>query len=217
MTEPKRKDGHVMGFFDIFKKNSKKVSFDANASISPEGVGVNEPDHSELSSPTAFFAKCTMAFHEYAQAHGYAHRGVVFIPELIALGQKAVLAYLQDPFLTFEYSSDHDTYYYIINSFAFQTGIAYGAAWHQSYTDLENGLADQMIQDGPWEYVEPLFRDDLAMTKEQFEQFGRGLYEVWKTQHEPYWVLNDPRQYTLNATLASFQLGVSMILEKFGY
>ena len=206
-----------MGFFDFFKKNSKKVFFDANTSLSPEGVGVNVPDHSELNSPTAFYTECTAAYHEYAKNQGYANKGVIFIPELIPLGQRAVLAYLQDPFLTFEYSSDHDTYYYVINSFAFQTGIAYGAAWHQSYADLESGLADQMIQDGPWEYVEPLFRDDLAMTREQFEQFGRGLYEAWKTQHEPYWALNDPRQYTMNATLASFQLGVSMILEKYGY
>jgi hypothetical protein len=49
------------------------------------------------------------------------------------------------------------------------------------------------------------------------EQFGQKLYAEWKTQHEPYWALNDPRQYTFNATLASFQLGVSMILEKLGY
>lgn len=206
-----------MGFFDKFKKNSKKVSFDANASIPPEGAKVNYRDNSGISSPTAFYTECTMAYHEYAKAQGYANKGLIFIPELIPLGQKAVLAYLQDPFLTFEYSSTPDTYYYVINSFAFQTGIIYGAAWHESYATLKGGFDNKVIKDGPWEHVEPLFKKDLEMTKEQFEQFGQKLYAEWKTQHEPYWALNDPRQYTFNATLASFQLGVSMILEKLGY
>ena len=125
-----------MGFFDKFKKNSKKVSYDANASIPPEGAKVNHRDNSGISSPTAFYTECTMAYHEYAKTQGYANKGLIFIPELIPLGQKAVLAYLQDPFLTFEYSSAPDTYYYVINSFAFQTGIIYGAAWHESYATL---------------------------------------------------------------------------------
>ena len=82
---------------------------------------------------------------------------------------------------------------------------------------MKGGFVNKIIKDGPWEHVEPLFKKDLEMTKEQFEQFGQKLYAEWKTQHEPYWALNDPRQYTFNATLASFQLGVSMILEKRGY
>ena len=154
---------------------------------------------------------------EYAKAQGYANKGLIFIPELIPLGQKAVLAYLQDPFITFEYSSAPDTYYYVVNSFAFQTGIIYGAAWHESYSALTGGFADKVIKDGPWEHVEPLFKKDLEMSKEEFERFGQELYTLWKNQHEAYWKLNDPRQYTFNATLASFQLGVSMILEKLGY
>ena len=206
-----------MGFFDKFKKNGKKVSFDANASIPPEGAKVNYRDNSGISSPTAFYTECTMAYHEYAKTQGYAHKGLIFIPELIPLGQKAVLAYLQDPFLTFEYSSTPDTYYYVINSFAFQTGIIYGATWHESYATLKGGFDNKVIKDGPWEHVEPLFKKDLEMSKEEFERFGQELYALWKNQHEAYWKLNDPRQYTFNAMLASFQLGVSMILEKLGY
>ena len=133
-----------MGFFDVFKKN-KKVSYDANASIPPEGAKVNYRDNSGISSPTAFYTECTVAYHDYAQTKGYAGKGLIFIPELIPLGQKAVLAYLQDPFLTFEYSSAPDTYYYVINSFAFQTGIIYGAAWHESYSALKGGFAEKVL------------------------------------------------------------------------
>ena len=47
--------------------------------------------------------------------------------------------------------------------------------------------------------------------------FYRVIYERWAKKHEPYWKLKDCRDYTFNATLAAYQLGVSMILEKCGY
>ena len=39
------------------------------------------------------------------------------------------------------------------------------------------------------------------------------IFEKWIAIHEPYWKLADPRDYTFKAMLASYQLGVSMILE----
>lgn len=35
--------------------------------------------------------------------------------------------------------------------------------------------------------------------------------------HEPYWKLEDPRKHTMAAMLAAYQLGISMVLEKYGY
>ena len=43
------------------------------------------------------------------------------------------------------------------------------------------------------------------------------IFDKWMELHEPYWKLADPRQYTFDATLAAYQLGVSVILEKYGY
>ena len=47
--------------------------------------------------------------------------------------------------------------------------------------------------------------------------FYRSIFDLWLKMHEPYWDLKDPREYTFKAMLAAYQLGISMILVKFGY
>lgn len=58
----------------------------------------------------------------------------------------------------------------------------------------------------------------LGLTDNEKENaFYRVIFERWMAMHEPYWKLSDPRDYTFKAMVAAYQLGVSMILEKYGY
>ena len=145
-----------------------------------------------------------------------ATNGLIFIPELLSLGNEAILAYLQDRFFSIEYANDPTTYYYVINSFAFQTGIVYAAMWHTNYAELKESKAKEVVANGAWDDVEKLL-SDLELTKETLNEFQNELYKEWLHKHEPYWKLEDPRKYTFNAMLASYQLGISVMLQKYGY
>ncbi len=68
----------------------------------------------------------------------------------------------------------------------------------------------------------PLFSLNYSATHktehdEQQTDFYSAIYDEWIDIYEPYWEMRDPREYTLKAILAAYQLGVSMILGKYGY
>lgn len=172
--------------------------------------------NSSTLSPKDFYKCCIEAYHKFANEQGLAKKGLIFIPELIEYGNNSVLAYLQDKFFSIEYANDPATYYFVINSFAFQTGIVYAAIWHTNFSQLKDGKWKDVISNGAWDYVEELLLD-LELDKEEFNKFQSELYKEWISLHEPYWELEDPRKYTFNALLASYQLGISIMLDKYGY
>ena len=191
-----------MGLFDRLKKNQKKDS--------TETV--------QIKNPQSFYTDCLKTFHDEAMANGFANRGLIFIPELMPMGEKAVLAYLQDMFFTMEFGKNPTQYYYVIMSLSLQTGICFGEKWHKDFAGLKAGYVDEIIKGGPADDANVILAETVGINgNEEQNAFYQKIYEKWIYCHEPYWALNDPRQYTFRAMVAAYQLGISMVLEKYGF
>jgi len=172
----------------------------------------------EIKKPSDFYTLCVEDYHRTLKEMGYANRGLIFIPELIPMGNKAVLAYLKDPFFKAEVGGNVTQYYYLICSLSFMTGVAYAEKWHSNFAALKAGFVDQVIADGPADYAIPILEKELHLSSDQqSEKLYSIIFDRWLILHEPYWKLSDPREYTFNAMLAAYQAGISVILEKHGY
>ncbi len=179
------------------------------------GKKKNEP---ELKTPTDFYTACVEDYHNALKAKGFANRGLIFIPELIPMGNKTILAYLQDPFFQAEAGGNATQYYYLICSLSFMTGVAYAEKWHSNFAELKTGFVEQIIAEGPPDYAMPILENALGLSPEQqSEKLFQTVFDRWLQMHDPYWKLPDPREYTFNAMLAAYQAGISVILEKYGY
>ena len=55
-----------------------------------------KPTEPELKNSSSFYNDCVAEFHKEAMKKGVANKGLIFIPELIPLGEKAILAFLKD-------------------------------------------------------------------------------------------------------------------------
>lgn len=191
-----------MGLFDRLKKNQKK---DSTESV-------------QIKNPQSFYTDCLKTFHDEAMANGFANRGLIFIPELMPMGEKAVLAYLQDMFFTMEFGKNPTQYYYVIMSLSLQTGICFGEKWHKDFAGLKADYVDEIIKVGPADDANVILAETVGINgNEEQNAFYQKIYEKWIYCHEPYWALNDPRQYTFRAMVAAYQLGISMVLEKYGF
>ena len=182
-----------MGIFDFNKKN-------------------------KLKSPADFYKECIEDFHKEANKHEVATRGLIFIPELVPLGEKTILAYLRDPYYITESKGDPKIFYYTVMNNSLKAGMALATQWHEDVSKLDM-YVDEVILGGPsiigYSLLKKHFSEEIH--KNFGEEFYKTIYARWLVLHEPYWVLNDPREYTFKAMLAAYQLGVSMILEKYGY
>lgn len=167
--------------------------------------------------PIAFYTSCCKEFHDLAAGVDLARRGLIFIPELIPIGEKTVLAFLQDPFFQMEFQNNPSQYYYAINTLCFMAGIVFADKWHRNYPALQTGFVDEVIRNGPADYANPIIVNVVDICLAEADEFYHSIYEKWLQLHEPYWALKDPREYTFKLMLASYQLGVSMVLEKYGF
>ena len=73
-----------MGLFDGFKKKQEPAA--------------TTPSPTSAAPITRFYNNCVTDFHKAAMAEGQASHGLIFIPELIPIGEKTVSVYLKDPF-----------------------------------------------------------------------------------------------------------------------
>jgi len=169
-------------------------------------------------SAVTFYNDCVADYHKEAAKYGVAQKGLIFIPELIPLGEKTILAFLQDPFFQMQFNGNAEAYYYAIMAMSIDAGIVYATMWHENFSNLKV-YVDQIIEEGPADDANMLLQKHFPreISDNQGNPFFQKIFPRWVTMHEPYWKLRDPRQYTFNAMLAAYQLGVSMILEKYGY
>ena len=189
-----------MGIFDRFKNNQKRESTDSM----------------QIKSVQSFYADCLKSFHDEAMKNGFANQGLIFIPELIPMGEKAVLAYLQDLFFTMEFGQNPKQYYYVIMSLSLQTGICFGEKWHKDFAGLKSGYVYEIIKVGPADDANVIMSEIIGISGNQAQNaLYQKIYEEWIKCHEPYWKLEDPRQYTFKAMVAAYQLGVSIVLEMY--
>ena len=196
-----------MGFFGRDKKQQKSE---------PKATPLSA--QFDTSSPAIrFYADCVEDYHKTANKSGFAKHGVIFIPELISIGEKTVLAFLKDPFFQMQFRENVQAYYYVIMSLSLQAGIVFAEKWHSDFAALKSGYVDQIIDEGPADACKPFLKEFGLINNEKENAFYATIFERWMVLHEPYWKLSDPRDYTFRATVAAYQLGVSMILEKYGY
>ena len=168
-------------------------------------------------SPQEFYNLCVKDYHENAQKLGYAKRGLIFIPELIALGQQAVLWFLRNDDLKSHFTSP-SMYYFVGLNTAVRCGILFGLKWHLDFNGLNvPGYVESVMEQGPSVFTDDIIKNDLGMDEQAFNSFCTKLFDRWCALHDPYWKLSKPAEYTIYATLAAYQLGISMILCKYGF
>ena len=166
---------------------------------------------------TDFYTLCVEDYHNTIMAEGYAKNGLIFIPELIPIGEKTVLTFLQDNFFRMEFASNPTQYYFVITSLCIQAGVVFANMWHADFSKLKSGYVEQILAEGPADDAYAILAKEFGMDKNAVGEFCGKVYERWMAMHKPYWDLQDPREYTFKATLAAYQLGVSLILNKYGY
>ena len=169
-------------------------------------------------TPEEFYNECITSYHEEAKRNEALEKGLIFIPELMSIGQKMILTFLQDPFFQSQFGNDSRIYYYVMLSLAIESGIAVSAKWHEDFGSI-NTYTQQLINEGPADEANTLLIKHFpeSVSSEQGNPFFNKIYKVMLEKHEPYWQLQDCRAYTFNALLAGFQLGISMMLGKLGY
>ena len=168
-------------------------------------------------SPKLFYVDCMKDYHDRAKELGYAEHDVLFIPELIEPGSKAVYWFLSNEELQKQFASPAEYYYVAVNT-AIRCGILFGAMWHTDLPRLQKpGFVEFILENGPSNYTVDLIKKDLGMDDKAFGEFCTQIFLRWCEMHKPYWALAHPHEYTTNATLAAYQLGVSMILCRYGF
>lgn len=211
-----------MGIFDRFRKNKNEETVNqgkpesTKKETSPTERPKAEPVRA-TDSISQFYNDCVADFHQTAKENGMATKGLIFIPELIPIGERTVLAFLNDSFFQMQFGHDPHLYYYAIMSLSLQAGMVFAVKWHENYSALKTGYVDQIIEEGPATACKPYLRQLGITSSDKENEFYQKIYHRWLVKHEPYWKLSDPRQYTFRATVAAYQLGISMILEKHGY
>ena len=178
----------------------------------------NDKNAARSPNPTLFYSDCVADFHEEAAKNAVAQKGLIFIPELLPYGEKTVLAFLQDPFFKMQFGRNPQMYYYAIMSLTIEAGMVYAERWHKNFSTLSN-YVEEIIEFGPADDANLLLTQYFSkeVSQNQGNAFFQKIFSRWLIMHEPYWNLDDPRDYTMSAMLAAYQLGISMILEKHGY
>ena len=170
-------------------------------------------------NPSAeFYSQCVADFHKEALKHDVAKKGLIFIPELMPVGEDVVSTFLNDEFLNAEYRHNPIQFYYAVMLFVWESGIVAAAKWHEDFSDL-NGYMTTIKIVGPAEHAEKLLKKHFpaSIAQTHGDQILRGIYPRFIEMLSPYMKQTDVNSYLCSAFLAVYQLGVSMMLEKLGY
>ena len=156
-----------MGLFDRFKK---KQATPSNATPISEQFRTATP-------AIQFYNDCVEDYHKTANKSGLANRGLIFVPELIPIGEKTVLAFLQDPFFRMEFNGNPQVYYYVIMSLSLQAGIVFAEKWHSDFSALKSGYVDDIIADCPADACKPLLKQLGLTDNEKQNGFYSTIFE----------------------------------------
>lgn len=180
--------------------------------------GEEEPE--ERISPMRHYFNCVEAFHQVAQEEGYVTKAPIHVPELLLWGEQVIISRLRSKTYTSLMRTNKRYHWLVINTEALQLGILFGYAWHKNFDDLQNSLLRKVMKTGPAPYLEPIFTGPLPIPPDSFKTLSFIIFHEWEQQKaslRKFRKTENPSPYTLKAILASFQLGVSMILEKLGH
>ena len=110
----------------------------------------------ELLSLIEFYKEALSKLHNFAEYEGLCDKGLIGIPELIPIGQKTVLSFLNDTYLNMEFRNNPAQFYYVVASFCLQCGIIFAAKWRDDFSALN--ICQTVV----------LFRQTIKISKTQF-------------------------------------------------
>ena len=161
-------------------------------------------------------------YHKMAKEQGYANSGIVSVPALMPCGERVIASFLNDEELKSMYSSNSSaSYFYAILWMSILSGMAFADKW---YNDGEIGdeFVEEMIEHTPVRKMsETLFPKIGIRDMNKQKDFCVHILGVWtglsaKRKNE-FVANNQSREYWLQEMLAAYQLGVSMMLDTYGY
>ncbi len=158
-----------------------------------------------------FYSQCLEEFHACAAEAGLAKRGVIYAPDLMPMGEKAVTSYYGDAALAAGFAADPTGYYYTVCSSCLQCGVLFASLYASDPLALTDAYVDTVISMDPWQLAERHVKERLRMNREGMELFSAGVFDRWIDLVEPYYEKPESAVCIYYATLAMFQLGVSLI------
>lgn len=190
--------------------------FVASSSLARASTGSNNrPETNKgIKNEMDFYNECLEKYVKIAQENSLAKRGVIFVPELLQFGQSYELRLLTDQHYIDLYKNDPSQYYFVLFQLSLIYGLIAGSEWHYAFSSFKETMEKAYYNNS--DYLPKVLRD-LGISQDTLVEVMNEAFKEMMELHEPYWKLNDPRGYTFNGLLASYQLGVSMILGVLGY
>ena len=164
----------------------------------------------------AFYEQCLMEFHAIAANRGLAGRGVVYAPDLMPFGEKAVAKYYGDVFLATEFSTDPTQYYYTVNCFCLQCGILFAGLYRTDPLALTEGYIDSVTSVDPWQFAERVAKESLGLDLEALNLLCTAVFNRWIDLVEPFYAKPEGSDAIYYATLAMYRLGISLAADGTG-
>lgn len=169
-----------------------------------------------VGTPSAFYAECVEEYHKAAKDLGRAKGGTILIPELLPYGEQAVLALLRNDELRGQFKNPV-VYYGVLVTLSIELGVVMAKKWHEDFKGLNSSYIQSVFNDNISVVCNPIM-EELGFAGEDAKgDFYNAIFERWLKLHDPYWSLADPRDFTFAATLAAYQLGVSVFLYENGF
>lgn len=167
----------------------------------------------EILKPEEFYKKAVEAFHGVAADLGLVKKGPILVEELSSLGDKTALQFLTDKFVIKQFGKDPRQFYYAVNNTCFMAGVVFGDNWFRQGKKLDRDFADDVIVASPQQYAMPILRQQMGLSDETLKPFLSRLYGKWLELLEEYWNLPDSKSYVIKLMAASYQTGLSLVLD----
>lgn len=158
-----------------------------------------------------FYRQCLQDLHEEAAMHGSARGGMVYAPDLLPFGERAVTAYYGNPLLAAELAADPLRYYYTLNRFCLQCGILFASLYESDPLALTDGYVSMVTAMDPQQLAERHIRERLHLAPEAFDLLCRSVFDRWVGLVAPHEDGEEASDCIYYASLAVYQLGISMV------
>ena len=162
-----------------------------------------------------FYADCKDTFLSYANAVGFANKGIEEVPDLRPKRELFVATLLSDTKLAEACHDDPTIYYYNVIRYCLTAGIEYGAQWQLKPEGFEEENYDAILYKNNVGRSSMDITTDIVSSPAAWKQFLIGLHRVWSRQMEPYMAGDDMTEASMQSCFAIFQLGVGIALDKF--
>lgn len=164
-------------------------------------------------NPSDFTAHCCEEFNNLAIDKQIVKGDIAFVPELVPLGEKAVLEIMSCPTIQEEYGDNPMLFYYVVLQYAFKTGILLGARWELNFESLTAESYKEEVAHALNGEAEKLLSEMGLDSDEKHDAFFVALHKKWHELTMPYTQLEDQRYYISGSIFAAFQLGITTILD----